>query len=839
MVIFRKAAVDAISSITPQYNSRVKRIPDQQLSFSLPDIHKNLTRKYFKDGEFYDSLRILCSPSGKMFAVPAQWASTIEIEDLGAESGKILEETFLRLMSEIGVPRRDILQPAGIIPSAGNKAEEFSDGVILFGDTAFLLQMKQRNSTEPHTYASPDKYQTIRRNVEKAKIQYYRSLALARDSNNNMVTMESISGETRTIDIEKYNWVSIIITNRNYFGETDKPLIMDSEMNSPQDFELEHVNHVILTLQGVVNLFNLFSSYYGVLSYWKMLSTRKHKYELCAETSLAFDIYGKNYGLEDNALRFVGLITKAVNQFFNEGTISKSESASILAPLYSNNNQDLEELFVNIENNFTETAAPLFAWDDAQSKYLILLDYAGRISAIANKEVHLAQYGTYRADEIIINDIYGNSLDSYLNYYDKNRNHLVSYLDHYERYRRNCNGYIYPYLGALQHKKHSDNDTHLRISDVDSFGELSVISISVNQKGVDKGEALRDVLEIFKLGVGDSVAPEVLSIINDGGANMTGMDIIAMGDTIFVPQIVDVNIENNYVNSMFSEADDLLTLQNNIYDCQESFKATIAQIKQLKNLRTKDDNGKVKDISFEKYHWVSLLVADGQFTPENIKNELFYTNNPSIAPDDSSTILISMDGLSNVIHSLERNGVIYDFFRRISIRNNSGNLSLEGKLLSDYMEIIENMGETKSFITNFNNIVLRRFNEGNLDKATVRRIFSIFDNLNNFELSMAFKEVNVQIQKSLRISDRFTFSFENSYVFVFFTVCNGLTVKEKHNRKLMQELVERCEAQRSTFIVGILSDIVQNKANAKHAMVTKYNPIPQNDLRFSWNSVSS
>lgn len=814
MAVFRKNTGKTMPSTQHHENSRVKRLPDETLTLDVAKyLNKNISRKYAKDGQYTGRMGILRTPSGKMFGFPSLQASSIEIEDLGAESGRILETAFLKFMSEIGVPKRDILKPAKLVPSIGNREEEFSDGVILFGDTAFLLQMKHRNSTESDTYASSDKYQTIRRNVEKAKIQYYSSLVLAGNAiNNNLVKMESLSGDLRIIDIEKYNWVSIVLTNRNYFGETDKPLVMNSKMNSPQDGGLDHVNHVVLTLQGVVNLFNLFSSYYALLSYWKMLSKRPREYELCAEIPLAYNIYGKFYGLEDNSLRFVRLITKAVNQFFNDGILTKNESAHILEPLYSLNDENLEELFVNIENNFTESSMPsLFAWNGPKSKHLILLDYAGKISAIADKDIYFNRHANYRPDRDFVN-----YLDPYRGYYSWSRS--------------SCDGYMY-YLDCVleYNKKYSDKDIHLSLSTIDSFSELSNISISTNRTAPDKKAATQDILDIFKLNRDNSLTPNILKIVVNDELNSSAMDVIVLGDIVFVPQVVEANIEMSYTDSMFA---DFLSLQHNLHNCSELFIKTVEKMEKLETLKAKNDTGEIVDLSFSKYHWVSLLVLDGEFTLDShVEDELYdmddrLSHNKTILNrqlQSPPTILISVDSLSRVIDSLERSGVVYDFFRRIITRRRVTNLCFGEKALFDYMDIIGDMIETKNLISNFNASVLSRFVKGDCNKHAVRRIFSIFDNLDNSELRTSFEKINTQIQKSLKIADRFTLTFENPYVLVFFTICNGLTIKEKHCKKLLQELTSRRDAQNADFIVGVLLDVVQNTENVKHAITIKSN----------------
>lgn len=775
MVIFKKEIINTIPSTGPGPGSRVKRLPDDSLAFTPFGLSKTIDRKYFKNGKLTNSVGLITTPSGKMFAFPSQLASSIEIEDLGAASGKILETRFLEFMSEIGVPRRDIFNSKGIPPSAGNREEEFSDGVILFGDTAFLLQMKNRNSKDSETYISTDEYKHVRRVIQEGKIQYYRSLDLAKKSGNK-VEMDSISGETREIDIEKYNWVSIVIINRNYFA-TDKPVTMTSDMNSPKYPEIARVNHVIVTLQGIVNLFNLFGDHYGLLSYFKMLSMEPRQYRLCEEPSLAYDVYGTCYGLEDNSLRFIRLMTKAVNHFFNENIISKDQSSAILEPIYSHSKQALEELFVNVENNFTPEVGPLFAWEDTKSNFIILLDYAGRISAIAHKETYLKKHENYRADEF---------------------------------------AEIYDPLG---NRNYPDKDTHLSISDVDSFSELKEISIAINQNTIDKRNSVKDILALFKLGQGNLIAPQVLNIIEEEDAPLQIKEIVVMGDIIFVPQVVEAH--DTYLNSLFSESSDLLTLQAASFDCSEAFARMVNQAGESGILKAKNDTGEKVDVPLSKYHLVSLLVVDGEFFDDNLKNELYFSSEIS---ENSSTVIILMDGLKDVIFSLKRNGVVYDFFRRISIRNKIGDISPENTVLTDYINIIGNMEETKDFIVNFNSSVLARFDDGRFDKNTVRRIFSIFDSLDNLGLSNSFREINKQIKRSLRIADRFTFAFRNPYVFVFFTVCNGLTTQEKKLTKLVQELISKSEVQNDEFIVGILSDIVQNRNNGKHAMVVKLNP---------------
>lgn len=770
MKTFRKSTliIEKDTKINP--DSRVERFRDKQAL--LDPFENKLNKKFAKDGWFQNSTTGFVTPSGKFFLSPSRQGFSIEIEDNGDEtSGPLLEAAFLQFMSDIGVPDRDILLPTKIIPSPGNRGEEFSDGVILFGNVAFLLQMKARNSTDENTYVSDDKYKRIKRNIEQGKIQFYRSLALARDSSNNLIEMESLSGEIRRIEIENYNWVSIVITHRNYFSNTDKPLLMNSKMNSPYDYGIPHVNHLVLTFQGIVNLYNLFPDYHTLLSYFTMLSSSPQNYMLCDEINHVFEVYGKFYGLEDNVLNFISGLVNIVNICYEMKTISKTEASELLSPIYSNDQFSLEELFVNLENNFKDGVAKLFLWDSKESNYYVLLDNSIRINALIEKKSYITKYG------------------------------------------------IPDNIRTFKNEQYSHVDKYFKISAIESVQDLNAISCYVKSSVANSLEVRKTIIDNFNILKGIS-APQIISIEDLEDSGFPNKNVILMGDIAFIVQPIRTKIEKNYKNNIFSMEEDIENFEYEIESYSESFGRMIVRFEKMIAIKGKNQLGEIINFPALKYKWISLLVFEDENLFLNIANNEQIKKIMRSCMTKTPILFTSLNDLEFIVYKLEYNTIAYDFFRRISINNTQLEKFDMKELLINYLRVIGPRYETKIFISNFIDSVLNYFNSGYLSSEQIRKIFSIFDNLTDAELIKYFNIINSKIEKALKSADRYTFYFENSEVIIYFTVCNGLTVKNKRVQELAWELAQRLTEPSSKINIGILSDITTTKTGAKHTLVT-------------------
>lgn len=336
---------DSVVTVPPK--NYVKEFQERQLSIKndrtgyaqLPYI----PQRFFDDsGEYEDSVKAFVTPQ-RTIVIPNEKATLIEIKKEGTAAGAELEEKMLNFFLSIGVPPDDIFPGKKVKHPGGDK--EFSDGVILFGNTAFLFQMKHRNVPSNANYQVPDSYDDIKDRISKAKKQYYTSISMAQGFFKGFIALESIKGTEKIIEMDKYNWVPIILINRNYLGNFDRKMEFSSAMSSSKTMGLTKVNHVILSTQGLVSMSRMFLSYIELLSFIKLLSLESRLYELGKEPSLVYNKYGKYGAIDLDESAIIQVLVENVNTKFVNNEITKQEATEVLNSFYSLNGEELKEFF--------------------------------------------------------------------------------------------------------------------------------------------------------------------------------------------------------------------------------------------------------------------------------------------------------------------------------------------------------------------------------------------------------------------------------------------------------------------------------------------------------------
>ena len=750
----RKNMVIKPSGIRPE-NSRVKRYGETGWTVSIPN--RLPSEKYFKNGVYEDHIVNIVTPSGKRFACVGTRGSFMEIPP-GEKAGYFFERILPKFWASLGISKKDILFPAHILGPT-NQAEEFSDGVILFGDTAFLIQAKVRTPNYIDTYQMPDKKKRIIAKITEAKTQFYSSLKLAKDYSSNKVEMSSLSGEKRVIEIDKYNWVSLNVITRNYFGETDSKLVVTSEMTSTLDAGFSHVNHVVMSLQGIYNLSKVFTNSYELLSFFKMLSYSKHEYEIGKELELVNEVYGKYYGLEDNSLALIGLLNKITNDLFNDGKINKIEAKLILAPIYSKDKTELEELFVNVENNFChESPNKIFIWNDGISNFYLRFDRSGRYFSVKN-DPERQERGLVIQDE---NSIF----------------------------------------------RHEDSFFKID-SNVPSKIDYSICDYFFNDE--ETLDRLKDSLNSYS----DIAASKVLELVASNGYKKES--IIKFGNIMFVIQIAPILYEKNYENSLCSHAEDYATNESRFNKLHNSFSSLVDNIKKNPIMEAWDGDKKIK-IEANKYTVLPLLVLHkGLWTPEINANEV------KILLEKYSSykkLIFTTEELEYAIQEIEYSGMFLAFLRRLIFRPESQNIEKFKERVDAYLKLYEfknNIREVQYFIHLFNHSIINSFDRGRIDGDIANKISAVFDVDDIVSLRKKLILLNKKIEKSKNLLNKYTFHFDIDNVKVYFTICYSITMNDSVTNKLIEDLLSRIPDPAPKLTVGILADVYGN-SKSKHGL---------------------
>jgi hypothetical protein len=334
------------------------------------------SKSFYKEGEYPDYLHYAKSPTGKIVHTVNSRGTLFEIKEIGDAIGKIFEAQVLNFFLGMGINPNDILLP--VETSKGLKQGEFSDGVIIFGNTAFLLQAKARSAVAGQSYQEPESFDHLEDKISKAKKQYYSSLEIFRDYGN-IMEFNTLSGNKRVITKEDYDWKALIIIGRNYLS-SEKKLVYGSRSKSQKIPEEEKVNHIILSLQGMINISYILPFPNQFFAFLKRLSNRQLDYELGHDVLLINKYYSNNYAIDNNSLNFLNLIYAHTAFFFKEKLLTKEQINLMLSPLEKSSDSSFKNLMEKIDIYFNDrNPNGLYVWRGEQRDYEIHFDFNGKV----------------------------------------------------------------------------------------------------------------------------------------------------------------------------------------------------------------------------------------------------------------------------------------------------------------------------------------------------------------------------------------------------------------------------------------------------------------------------
>jgi hypothetical protein len=163
-----------------------------------------------------------------------------------SNNGSLAEKEVIDLFLNAGLSPDSIFSNL-IYKDDNNLEKEFADSVILFHDTAFLIQVKSRN-LESTNVEQEIKAVTTRNsrayNQSKIQLDYLKNHPEG-------ISFTNEAGNKKTIKYNEYNWVALIVLNWNQFPFTEnKELLKTTNTNFLKKvpvttIELEELLHVL------------------------------------------------------------------------------------------------------------------------------------------------------------------------------------------------------------------------------------------------------------------------------------------------------------------------------------------------------------------------------------------------------------------------------------------------------------------------------------------------------------------------------------------------------------------------------------------------------------------
>lgn len=191
----------------------------------------------------------------------------------GKSHGTDAEKEVISILQDSRIPPGLVLKPKLVkIPSIGEN--EISDGIILYGDTAFLLQIKSRNK-EPEAGAEDftAEVKKIESLISKAYKQTLDSLTYLEQQGE--VIFENYEDESVTVRYSDYNWVALILINHAGLDEINSTKIVQSD----NDTIKRKIPRVIMSFQDLEDMSNVFERVpFYILNYLRRLQYQpKHE----------------------------------------------------------------------------------------------------------------------------------------------------------------------------------------------------------------------------------------------------------------------------------------------------------------------------------------------------------------------------------------------------------------------------------------------------------------------------------------------------------------------------------------------------------------------------------
>lgn len=137
---------------------------------------------------------------------------------LGRSNGESAEEEVRQILVEAGLPKSAIFKSALYTTEGGER--EVGDGLLLYGETAFMIQIKSRN-VEAGELGEETKW------GQKKKTQAYAQAKLSLNwlEEEGGLRFEAIDGSHKEIRRDQYNWVALVVLNYN-----EAPFTMDNDL---------------------------------------------------------------------------------------------------------------------------------------------------------------------------------------------------------------------------------------------------------------------------------------------------------------------------------------------------------------------------------------------------------------------------------------------------------------------------------------------------------------------------------------------------------------------------------------------------------------------------------
>lgn len=317
----------------------------------------------------------------------------------GKSNGTMAELKVMEILKRSNIPPTLLLKPKLVkIPLRGEI--EISDGIILYGDTAFLMQIKSRNKKLEEV---SNNFKSEKRKIESLISHAYKqtndSIKYIKDEN--FVVFENQLNNPVEISYHDYNWVSLIIVNHLNLDELNEIGNIESDNSSDRV-----IPRVIISMQDLEDMSNLFErTAVYILNYLRRLQYQPN-HELGNDMRRF-----ANFPLMDihdyNHVNFFIEYEKSINSLYEDKKISKEISKSLLSGLDILNISDMEKFQKSFKKKFDDTFEyPLkdgFYMPESSTGYITLFYNSQKVPINIDLNAQIGMIG-YNYKESIINE---------------------------------------------------------------------------------------------------------------------------------------------------------------------------------------------------------------------------------------------------------------------------------------------------------------------------------------------------------------------------------------------------------------------------------------------------
>jgi hypothetical protein len=233
-------------------------------------------------------------------------------------NGHLAEQEVLDFFAEVGVSKKNIFNPR-LYTFEGESEIEVSDGIILYGDTAFLLQTKSRNVEKLSDFAKEKNKMSSLKNQASKQVQ--KSVTAIDRAGG--ITFTNLDGEEKLIKVKDYNWVGLILLSYN-----ESPVHAGNRIFFENNSEIPRV---IITVNELEKIRSTGSNPSQLLNYLRRMQYQP-RHKVGGEISRYFEFVDSGiYPFYEPSLLIE--LDKAVHIAFERKNLSAKHAKEVLYPI--------------------------------------------------------------------------------------------------------------------------------------------------------------------------------------------------------------------------------------------------------------------------------------------------------------------------------------------------------------------------------------------------------------------------------------------------------------------------------------------------------------------------